>query len=129
MENTMIADAAYHVFVVGVLGAVAVLLVAFLVTTRRILVLVRCMRFVENVLLALWGGFIAANVAVLASALPYIYTEQDASMKCGSLGITTLAINMIPGALLGITILAAFFMAEGPAYLRRLGNIVLSSEL
>jgi hypothetical protein len=68
---------------------------------RRILTLVRWMKFVEKVVLGLWVGFIAANVAILASALPYIYTQED-SIRCGSLGITNFAINMIPAAMLAV---------------------------
>jgi hypothetical protein len=109
MDNTLVADASYHAVVIGALGAVAWLTIAFLVMAGRILILVRCMRFVERVVLGLWVGFIAANVAILASALPYIYTQQDPSMKCGSLGIANLALNMIPGSMLAIIILAAFF--------------------
>jgi hypothetical protein len=66
------------------------------------------MRFAENVVLSLWVGFIVANVAILASALPYIYTDQ-ASMRCGSLGIANFAIHMIPQAMLAIVLLALLF--------------------
>ena len=41
----------------------------------RILTLVRYMRVVETGVLALWGGVIVANIAVLASALP-IFTQR-----------------------------------------------------
>jgi hypothetical protein len=111
VENTEIADFTYHSFVVVVIIFGTWLLIALLVWAGliRIPMLVRCMRFVENVALALWVGLIAANVAILASALPYIYTQQDPSMKCGSLGIAYLAINMIPQSMLIIITLAAFF--------------------
>ena len=48
MENTLIADALYHTLVAGVLGALAWLLIGCLVWAGRILMLVRCMRFVEK---------------------------------------------------------------------------------
>jgi len=111
MENTEIYEASYHLLVVVGLVLVTYLLIALLVKAGliRILMLVRWMRFIENVVLALWGGVIVANIAVLASALPYIYTTQDPSMRCGSLGIANFAINMIPGAMLAIIPLALFF--------------------
>src|SRR6516165_11826225 len=111
MENTEIYEASYHLLVVVGLVLVTYLLIALLVKAGliRILMLVRWMRFIENVVLALWGGVIVANIAVLASALPYIYTTQDPSMRCGSLGIANFAINMIPGAMLAIIPLALCF--------------------
>jgi len=111
VENTEFADFTYHAFVVVGVVFATWLLIALLVKVRliRILMLVRYMRFVGNGVLALWGGVIAANIAVLASALPYIYYTQDPSMRCGSLGIANLAINMIPGAMLAIIPLALCF--------------------
>lgn len=111
MQSTEYADFTYHAFiVVGVVFATW-LLIALLVKTGliRILMLVRYMRVVGNGVLALWGGVIGANIVVLASALPYIYYTQDPSMRCGSLGIANLAINMIPTAMLAIIPLALFF--------------------
>src|SRR5437762_9713966 len=66
--------------------------------------LVHWMRFVER-LLFVWAGFLAANVAILASALPYIYTNED-PMRCGSLGITRFAIESVPASILAIVFLA-----------------------
>ena len=111
MENPEFADFTYHAFVVVGVVFGTWLLIALLVKAGliRILMLVRYMRFVGNGVLALWGGVIAANIAVLASALPYIYYTQDPSMRCGSLGIANFAINMIPGAMLAIIPLALFF--------------------
>ena len=82
--------------------------------------IIRRMRFGEKLVLGLWAGFLAANIAILASALPYIYT-QEAPMKCGSLGITNFVFNMIPQSILVIIMLAIFSTLEGPAFLRVLG--------
>jgi hypothetical protein len=109
MENTEIADAAYHSLVVVIAAGVVGLLISILaVRTNKVPGLVRWMRFGEKVVLGLWLGFIAANIAILASALPYIYAQEN-SMRCGSLAITNFAINMIPGAMLGITFLAGMW--------------------
>jgi hypothetical protein len=70
--------------------------------------IIRRMRFAEKLVLGLWVGFLAANIAIFASALPYIYT-QEAPMKCGSLGITNFVFNMIPQSILAIIMLAIFF--------------------
>src|SRR5215472_14405353 len=82
VESTEFADFTYHGFVVVGVVFGTWLLIALLVKTGliRILMLLRYMRFVETGVLALWGGVIVANIAVLASALPYIYTAQDPSM-------------------------------------------------
>ena len=71
MENPEFADFTYHAFVVVGVVFATWLLIALLVKVRliRILMLVRYMRFVETGVLALWGGVIVANIAVLASAL------------------------------------------------------------
>ena len=60
-----------------------------------ILTVVRWMKFLEKLTFGLWAGSLAAHVAVLTSALPYIYTKEEA-MRCGSLGLTNFAITMIP---------------------------------
>jgi hypothetical protein len=64
------------------------------------------MKFLEKLVFSLWIGFLAANVAILASALPYIYTKEDDAMRCGSLGLTSFAINMVPMPILMITVMA-----------------------
>jgi hypothetical protein len=83
------------------------LLIAFLVKAKRTLTLVRWMKFLEKLVLGVWVGFIAADVAILASSLPYIYTRQEDPMRCGSLGISTFAIVMISQTMLIIVFLAA----------------------
>jgi hypothetical protein len=35
------------------------------------------MRFGERLVVGLWTGLVAANIAILASALPYIYAQED----------------------------------------------------
>jgi hypothetical protein len=66
------------------------------------------MKFLEKLVFSLWIGFLAANVAILASALPYIYTKEDDAMRCGSLGLTSFAMNMIPQSIVVIIIMAVF---------------------
>jgi hypothetical protein len=105
--NSEFADFTHHALWGAGLLLVAGALIAFWAARReRIPRLVRWMRLVERLVLGLWVGFIAANVAILASALPYIYTTQDVPMRCGSLGIANFAINMITGAMLAIILLA-----------------------
>ena len=111
MENTVnseLADFANHLLLDSVLVLVAGLSIGFWVArgSRMPPPLVRGMRLAEKLVLGLWVGLIAAIIAILASALPYIYTTQDLPMRCGSLGIANLAINMIPGAMLAIVPLA-----------------------
>jgi hypothetical protein len=67
------------------------------------------MRFVEKLVLGLWVGFIAASVAILASALPYIYTRPDDPMRCGSLGISTFVIVTISQTMMIIVFLTAIY--------------------
>jgi hypothetical protein len=71
------------------------------------------MRFLESLVLSLWAGFLAANVAILASALPYIYTKED-PMRCGSLGLTRFVIDMIP-EFIGVIILLGVCCYSGRA--------------
>ena len=111
MENTVNSEFADHALSDSVLVRVAGLLLGFWVARGNRIPppLVRGMRLAEKLVLGIWVGFIAAIIAILASALPYIYTTQDLPMRCGSLGIANLAINMIPGAMLAIVLLALLF--------------------
>ena len=67
--------------------------------------IIRSMRFGEKLVLGLWAGFLAANIAILASALPNIYAAE-APMQCGSLGITNFVIKMIAESISVIIMLA-----------------------
>ena len=61
------------------------------------------MRFIEKLVLGLLASFIGANIVILASALPYIYSREE-TLRCGSLGITNVAINEINRGIVGIII-------------------------
>jgi hypothetical protein len=111
MENTEIADLNYHYLLALVVIVSIVLLVA-------ILRLERWLSFVEKLVLGLWVGFIAADVAVLASALPYIYTQPDNPMRCGALGISTFAIAKISDIIL-IIVLFAVIWSGGRAWVSK----------
>jgi hypothetical protein len=64
------------------------------------------MRRAERLLLGAWVGILATHLAILASALPYIYTTQDDGMRCGSLGLSRFALGEVPGLLFSIVALA-----------------------
>jgi len=66
------------------------------------------MRRAERVVLGLWAGVGAGCVAIFASALPYIYAQED-RIRCGSLGLTRMAIGLVPQCIEVIVMLTAFF--------------------
>jgi hypothetical protein len=69
-------------------------MIDMLALSRMMPALIAGMRFIEKLVLGLLASFVVANVAILASALPYIYALED-NIRCGSLGITNLAMDEI----------------------------------
>jgi hypothetical protein len=95
----------------ALLAAIAAADIALNVGHRRaeppiILSIVRWMSFIEKLVVSLLAGFIVASIAILASALPNIYSQEE-SIRCGSLGVTNLVIGLIPGFIWGIIIVSA----------------------
>ena len=75
---------------------------------RYLQFLLEHMRLAERVVLGLWASVAAACVAIFASALPYIYAQED-RIRCGSLGLTRAAIGLVLECVVAIVLLTAFF--------------------
>lgn len=70
--------------------------------------LLKQMQLAERVVISLWASVAAGCVAIFASALPYIYAQED-RIRCGSMGLTRVAIELVPGCIGVVIILTALF--------------------
>ncbi len=68
----------------------------------------RQMQVAERIVLGLWASVAAGCVAIFASALPYIYAQED-RIRCGSLGLTRVAIELVPQCIVVAVMLTALF--------------------
>lgn len=75
---------------------------------RFLQIVLRQMRLAERVVLGLWASVAAGCVAIFASALPSIYA-QEYRIRCGSLGLTRMAIGLVPQCIGVVVMLTAFF--------------------
>ena len=59
----------------------------------------RLMRLGERLVLGILVGILATDLAILASALPYIYTT-DKELSCWALGLSRFALRVVPRILI-----------------------------
>lgn len=88
------------------------------------------MRLTEKILTGVWAALGAANVAILASALPYLYTS-DMDMKCWSFALVNASFYPIKQVIIVISTITILFnisrtLMSAAKFTKLLGNEVLS---